>query len=208
MFLFLLENFWLQISPLPVGVVCVRTQFVLFYNMTNYIYLAAAYLLFFSPPLSPPFSFHCFHFPHLQTIVLCFILIPFCTRHTYTPKLKAIDRPQEADKVPRAPHDRKKEWQKLALGAELAQDVHDDKHREANGSAAYHDNRYVTVYVLFGLKLGCNKIPRDKNLGLLQAPCLHQVWRALHSSFGVTRMCHMIRLTCTYILVSVEIHNL
>ncbi|XP_076611855.1 actin-binding protein WASF1 isoform X4 [Chaetodon auriga] len=55
-------------------------------------------------------------------------------------KLKAIDRPQEPEKVPRVPHDRKKEWQKLALGAELAQDIPDDKHREANGSAGYHDN--------------------------------------------------------------------
>ncbi|XP_028296077.1 wiskott-Aldrich syndrome protein family member 1 isoform X2 [Gouania willdenowi] len=56
-------------------------------------------------------------------------------------KLKAIDRPPESDKVPRAPHDRKKEWQKLALGAELAQDVLEEKQREANGSAAYQDNR-------------------------------------------------------------------
>ncbi|XP_061668918.1 actin-binding protein WASF1 isoform X2 [Syngnathoides biaculeatus] len=56
-------------------------------------------------------------------------------------KLKGIDRPPETDKVPRAPHDRKKEWQKLALGAELAQDVTDDKHREANGSVGYPDNR-------------------------------------------------------------------
>uniref|UniRef100_A0A672H940 Wiskott-Aldrich syndrome protein family member n=1 Tax=Salarias fasciatus TaxID=181472 RepID=A0A672H940_SALFA len=56
-------------------------------------------------------------------------------------KLKAIDRPPEPEKVPRMPHDRKKEWQKLALGAELAQDVPEDKHREANGSAGYHDNR-------------------------------------------------------------------
>ncbi|XP_028996385.1 actin-binding protein WASF1 isoform X2 [Betta splendens] len=56
-------------------------------------------------------------------------------------KLKAIDRPPEPEKVPRAPHDRKKEWQKLALGAELAQDIPEDKHREANGSAGYHDNR-------------------------------------------------------------------
>ncbi|XP_042359727.1 wiskott-Aldrich syndrome protein family member 1 isoform X4 [Plectropomus leopardus] len=55
-------------------------------------------------------------------------------------QLKAIDRPQEPEKIPRAPHDRKKEWQKLALGAELAQDIPDDKHREANGSAGYHDN--------------------------------------------------------------------
>lgn len=56
-------------------------------------------------------------------------------------KLKAIDRPHEPEKIPRAPHDRKKEWQKLALGAELAQDLPEDKHREANGSAGYHDNR-------------------------------------------------------------------
>ncbi|XP_031437585.1 wiskott-Aldrich syndrome protein family member 1 isoform X3 [Clupea harengus] len=37
-------------------------------------------------------------------------------------KIKNIDRPAEAEKIPRAPHDRKKEWQKLALGAELAED--------------------------------------------------------------------------------------
>ncbi|XP_061602755.1 actin-binding protein WASF1 isoform X2 [Cololabis saira] len=59
-------------------------------------------------------------------------------------QMKAIDRPQEPEKIPRAPHDRKKEWQKLALGAELAQDVPEDKHREANGSAGYHDNRAVS----------------------------------------------------------------
>ncbi|XP_077949459.1 actin-binding protein WASF1 isoform X2 [Gasterosteus aculeatus] len=56
-------------------------------------------------------------------------------------QIKAIERPQEPEKIPRMPHDRKKEWQKLALGAELAQDIPDDKHREANGSAGYHDNR-------------------------------------------------------------------
>uniref|UniRef100_A0A8C6SZJ2 Wiskott-Aldrich syndrome protein family member n=1 Tax=Neogobius melanostomus TaxID=47308 RepID=A0A8C6SZJ2_9GOBI len=56
-------------------------------------------------------------------------------------QLKAIDRPHEPEKVPRAPHDRKKEWQKLALGPELAQDVPDHKHSEPNGSAGYHDNR-------------------------------------------------------------------
>lgn len=59
--------------------------------------------------------------------------------------MKAIDRLPEPEKIPRAPHDRKKEWQKLALGAELAQDIPDDKHREPNGSAGYHDNRYVKV---------------------------------------------------------------
>ncbi|XP_061756595.1 actin-binding protein WASF1 isoform X2 [Nerophis ophidion] len=56
-------------------------------------------------------------------------------------QLKAIDRPQDGEKVPRAPHDRKKEWQKLALGAELAQDIPDNKHRESNGSVGYSDNR-------------------------------------------------------------------
>ncbi|XP_007552871.1 wiskott-Aldrich syndrome protein family member 1 isoform X1 [Poecilia formosa] len=56
-------------------------------------------------------------------------------------QLKAIDRPPELEKVPRQPHDRKKEWQKLALGAELAQDAPEDKHREANGSTGYHDSR-------------------------------------------------------------------
>uniref|UniRef100_A0A8D3AUJ5 Wiskott-Aldrich syndrome protein family member n=1 Tax=Scophthalmus maximus TaxID=52904 RepID=A0A8D3AUJ5_SCOMX len=56
-------------------------------------------------------------------------------------QMKAIDRPPEQEKVPRAPHDRKKEWQKLALGAELAQDIPEDKHREANGSVGYHNNR-------------------------------------------------------------------
>ncbi|XP_068432763.1 actin-binding protein WASF1 isoform X2 [Clinocottus analis] len=55
-------------------------------------------------------------------------------------QMKAIERPQEQEKIPRLPHDRKKEWQKLALGAELAQDIPDDKHREANGSAGFHDN--------------------------------------------------------------------
>ncbi|KAJ8270611.1 hypothetical protein GJAV_G00117120 [Gymnothorax javanicus] len=58
-------------------------------------------------------------------------------------KLKNIDRPHEPEKVPRAPHDRRKEWQKLALGAELAEDDGEEphKHKEANGSAAYHDPR-------------------------------------------------------------------
>ncbi|KAG9347616.1 hypothetical protein JZ751_005187 [Albula glossodonta] len=59
-------------------------------------------------------------------------------------QLKNIDRPQEPEKVPRAPHDRRKEWQKLALGAELAEDDTDEQHKHkdvANGSATYHDPR-------------------------------------------------------------------
>ncbi|KAK5880142.1 hypothetical protein CesoFtcFv8_023198 [Champsocephalus esox] len=56
-------------------------------------------------------------------------------------QMKTLDRPHEQEKTPRAPHDRKKEWQRQALGAELAQDIPEDKHREANGSAGYHDNR-------------------------------------------------------------------
>ncbi|XP_035277374.1 wiskott-Aldrich syndrome protein family member 1 isoform X2 [Anguilla anguilla] len=64
-------------------------------------------------------------------------------------QLKNIDRPPEPEKIPRAPHDRRKEWQKLALGAELAEDHGDEphKHRDAaaaNGSAAYHDPRQAT----------------------------------------------------------------
>ncbi|KAJ8355683.1 hypothetical protein SKAU_G00184770 [Synaphobranchus kaupii] len=59
-------------------------------------------------------------------------------------QLKNIDRPQEPEKVPRAPHDRRKEWQKLALGAELADDDGEEPHKHkdvANGSATYHDPR-------------------------------------------------------------------
>ncbi|KAL2082217.1 hypothetical protein ACEWY4_022035 [Coilia grayii] len=48
---------------------------------------------------------------------------------------KNIDRPAEPEKIPRAPHDRKKEWQKLALGAELAEEDIENKHMEpANGA--------------------------------------------------------------------------
>ncbi|XP_058879566.1 actin-binding protein WASF1-like isoform X3 [Acipenser ruthenus] len=59
-------------------------------------------------------------------------------------QLKNIDRPQEPEKVPRAPHDRRKEWQKLALGPELAEDESDDPHKQrdlANGAATYCDAR-------------------------------------------------------------------
>ncbi|XP_015211970.1 actin-binding protein WASF1 isoform X2 [Lepisosteus oculatus] len=59
-------------------------------------------------------------------------------------ELKNIDRPQEPEKVPRAPHDRRKEWQKLALGPELAEDEPDNVHKHkdiANGSATYCDAR-------------------------------------------------------------------
>ncbi|MBN3271091.1 WASF1 protein, partial [Polyodon spathula] len=55
-------------------------------------------------------------------------------------------RPQEPEKVPRAPHDRRKEWQKLALGPELAEDESDDPHKQrelANGTATYCDARFV-----------------------------------------------------------------
>ncbi|KAK3522666.1 hypothetical protein QTP86_029134 [Hemibagrus guttatus] len=66
-------------------------------------------------------------------------------------QLKNIDRPAEPEKVPRAPHDRKKEWQKLALGAELAEDDTEDKHKDAsNGLAPYHDPRQVYMDHLDG----------------------------------------------------------
>ncbi|KAI5608494.1 wiskott-Aldrich syndrome protein family member 1, partial [Silurus asotus] len=66
-------------------------------------------------------------------------------------KLKNIDRPAEPEKIPRAPHDRKKEWQKLALGAELAVDDPEDKHKDAsNGLAPYHDPRQMYMDHLDG----------------------------------------------------------
>ncbi|XP_061479581.1 actin-binding protein WASF1 isoform X2 [Rhineura floridana] len=62
-------------------------------------------------------------------------------------KQKNLDRPHEPEKVPRAPHDRRREWQKLALGPELAEDdaslLH--KHIEvANGPASHFDTSQMT----------------------------------------------------------------
>ncbi|XP_053566825.1 actin-binding protein WASF1 [Bombina bombina] len=59
-------------------------------------------------------------------------------------KQKNIDRPHEPEKVPRAPHDRRREWQKLALGQELADDdielLH--KHLEiVNGPTPHFETR-------------------------------------------------------------------
>lgn len=66
-------------------------------------------------------------------------------------QLKNIDRPAEPEKVPRAPHDRKKEWQKLALGAELAEDDTEEKHKDtSNGLAPYHDPRQMYMDHLDG----------------------------------------------------------
>ncbi|XP_028970465.1 wiskott-Aldrich syndrome protein family member 1 isoform X2 [Esox lucius] len=64
-------------------------------------------------------------------------------------QVRGNDRTLEAEKVPRAPHDRKKEWQKLALGAELAEEDPEEalKHREPNGSAAYHDRSGAPLYL-------------------------------------------------------------
>lgn len=116
--------------------------------------------LSFYPSLYPQtisggFAPHLIHTPCCISLICVFPLtissltiitiVSFCPSSPPLPKLKAIDRPPEPEKVPRAPHDRKKEWQKLALGAELAQDIPEDKHREANGSAGYHDNRYVKM---------------------------------------------------------------
>lgn len=117
---------------------------------------------------APFFSFH--KPPPLFFCFVYLLILPsdpsLHPRHhhftTSLPKLKAIDRPPEPEKVPRAPHDRKKEWQKLALGAELAQDLPDDKHREANGSAAYHDSRWAEGLVL-GSRIKC---PSRKKPGL------------------------------------------
>ncbi|KAK2491622.1 hypothetical protein MC885_001899 [Smutsia gigantea] len=60
---------------------------------------------------------------------------------------KNLDRPHEPEKVPRAPHDRRREWQKLAQGPELAEDdaalLH--KHIEvANGPASHFETSSAT----------------------------------------------------------------
>ncbi|KAL7872288.1 hypothetical protein SRHO_G00072710 [Serrasalmus rhombeus] len=81
--------------------------------------------------------------PHLYDQVYKYLDLPG--------QLKNIDRPVEPEKVPRAPHDRKKEWQKLALGAELAEDDTDEKHKETtNGAVPYHDPRQMYMEHLDG----------------------------------------------------------
>eukprot|EP00063_Salmo_salar_P086123 XP_014060958.1 PREDICTED: wiskott-Aldrich syndrome protein family member 1 isoform X1 [Salmo salar] len=64
-------------------------------------------------------------------------------------QVRGNDRTLETEKIPRAPHDRKKEWQKLALGAELAEDDPEGalKHREANGSTPYYDRSGAPSYL-------------------------------------------------------------
>nr|XP_035931225.1 wiskott-Aldrich syndrome protein family member 1 isoform X1 [Halichoerus grypus]XP_035931226.1 wiskott-Aldrich syndrome protein family member 1 isoform X1 [Halichoerus grypus] len=60
---------------------------------------------------------------------------------------KNLDRPHEPEKVPRAPHDRRREWQKLAQGPELAEDDADLLHKHievANGPASHFETRPQT----------------------------------------------------------------
>ncbi|XP_076844239.1 actin-binding protein WASF1 isoform X2 [Brachyhypopomus gauderio] len=81
--------------------------------------------------------------PHLYDQVYKYLHLPG--------QVKNIDRPAEPEKVPRAPHDRRKEWQKLALGAELAEDDTDGKHKEtSNGSVLSHDPRHAYMERLDG----------------------------------------------------------
>ncbi|NWU55480.1 WASF1 protein, partial [Dromas ardeola] len=59
-------------------------------------------------------------------------------------KQKNLDRPHEPEKVPRAPHDRRREWQKLAQGPELAEDDANLLHKHievANGPASHFESR-------------------------------------------------------------------
>uniref|UniRef100_F7E3E8 Wiskott-Aldrich syndrome protein family member n=1 Tax=Monodelphis domestica TaxID=13616 RepID=F7E3E8_MONDO len=59
-------------------------------------------------------------------------------------KQKNLDRPLEPEKVPRAPHDRRREWQKLAQGPELAEDDVNPLHKPsevANGPASQFEPR-------------------------------------------------------------------
>uniref|UniRef100_A0A8D1URB6 Wiskott-Aldrich syndrome protein family member n=1 Tax=Sus scrofa TaxID=9823 RepID=A0A8D1URB6_PIG len=60
---------------------------------------------------------------------------------------KNLDRPHEPEKVPRAPHDRRREWQKLARGPELAEDDANLLHKHievANGPASHFETRPQT----------------------------------------------------------------
>nr|KAF6463571.1 WASP family member 1 [Molossus molossus] len=62
-------------------------------------------------------------------------------------KQKNLDRPHEPEKVPRAPHDRRREWQKLAQGPELAEDDANLLHKHievANGPASHFETRPQT----------------------------------------------------------------
>ncbi|XP_036831914.1 wiskott-Aldrich syndrome protein family member 1 isoform X1 [Oncorhynchus mykiss] len=79
--------------------------------------------------------------PHLYDQVYRYLDLPG--------QVRGNDRTLETEKIPRAPHDRKKEWQKLALGAELAEDDPEEalKHREPNGSAPYHDRSGAPSYL-------------------------------------------------------------
>ncbi|XP_030055058.1 actin-binding protein WASF1 [Microcaecilia unicolor] len=59
-------------------------------------------------------------------------------------KQKNLDRPHEPEKVPRAPHDRRREWQKLAQGQELAEDTINLLHKHVevvNGPAPHFESR-------------------------------------------------------------------
>ncbi|TRY86738.1 hypothetical protein DNTS_004231 [Danionella cerebrum] len=53
---------------------------------------------------------------------------------------KTLERSHDSEKVPRAPHDRKKEWQKMALGAELAEDE-PEAHMFSNGADVHTQHR-------------------------------------------------------------------
>ncbi|XP_054424866.1 actin-binding protein WASF1 isoform X3 [Pteronotus mesoamericanus] len=62
-------------------------------------------------------------------------------------KQKNLDRPHEPEKVPRAPHDRRREWQKLAQGPELAEDDANLLHKHievANGPASHFETSSAT----------------------------------------------------------------
>ncbi|KFO96584.1 Wiskott-Aldrich syndrome protein family member 1 [Calypte anna] len=64
-------------------------------------------------------------------------------------KQKNLDRPHEPEKVPRAPHDRRREWQKLAQGPELAEDDANLLHKHievANGPASHFESRFLFIF--------------------------------------------------------------
>ncbi|XP_064412381.1 actin-binding protein WASF1 isoform X2 [Latimeria chalumnae] len=83
---------------------------------------------------------------------------------------KNLDRPLELEKVPRAPHDRRKEWQKLAQGPELAEDDMDVLHKHndiANGPAQFYESRQQAYVDHIGGPFSLSALPYSQMSDLL-----------------------------------------
>lgn len=56
----------------------------------------------------------------------------------------------------------------MALGAELADDDMEDKHKDTNGSATYHDHRCVCVHFYTTFTQTSPKIFKDNTLSIYE----------------------------------------